>query len=369
MRKIQLFDIKREHEKILSEIKEKVNRAIEMGNFILGEDVKLFEKEVSSFLGTKYAVGVSSGTEALFLSLKALGIKEEDEVITTPFTFIATVEVILRTGAKPVFVDIDKDSLLMDVKKIEEKITKKTKAILPVHLYGNVCDMQKVKNVADRYNLKIIEDCAQSFGSAYAGKKAGNFGDCGCFSFFPAKNLGAFGDAGLIATNDREVYEKVLLLRNHGSVLKYNYKFQGYNARLDTIQAAILRVKLKYIDRFIEKRRKSAQMYFDELEGINEVEFLKVSEKVYHSYNYFTIKVKNRGDLIDFLKDKEVSTAVYYPESLHLLKIYSCLGYKKGDLPVSEEIQNEVLSLPIFASLKEEEIEYICNSIKEFYGY
>jgi len=364
--KIDLVDLKVQYKSIKKEIDLAIKKAINDSDFILGKELKLFEEEIAKYFNVNFAVGVASGTDALFLSLRALDIKDNDEVITTPFTFIATSESIVRVKAKPVFVDIDYDTFNISSKEIEKKITNKTKAILLVHLFGMPCEMNRILEIARKYNLKVIEDCAQSFGSEYKNKKTGTFGDAGCLSFFPSKNLGCFGDGGIVITNNKDVYEKIRILRNHGSIDKYYYKMHGVNSRLDTIQAAILRVKLKYIDKWIEKRIELAKYYNKLLDNKENIITPKIPSYVKHSFNYYTIRVKKHRDFIkDYLKKNGVSCGVYYPLCLHLQDVYKFLGYKPSDFPVAEEAQREVLSLPIYPELSKIKIRIIKNLIEE----
>jgi len=297
--------------------------------------------------------------------LVSLGVGKEDEVITTPFTFIATAEAISRTGARPVFCDIEYNTFNIDPDKIEAKITKRTKAIIPVHLYGLPCDMDKIMDISKEHNLKIIEDCAQSFGSEYKGRKVGSLGDIGCFSFFPGKNLGCYGDGGMIVTSDANIAENIKCLRNHGSTDRYHYRMHGFNSRLDTVQAAILKVKLKYINKWIDLRIKNANYYNGLLKDTSFV--IPVSQDgIKHSFNYYTIRIKKNRDLIQKnLKENNVTCAIYYPLCLHLQDIYKDLGYEQGDFPIAEQSQGEVLSLPMYPELTKEQILEIMNAIKK----
>lgn len=363
--KIPMTDLKIQYESIKSEIDAAIDSVIENSSFILGKDLVDFEAQVASYLGVKYALGVGSGTDALVLSLEAMGIKEGDEVITTPFTFIATAEAIVRVGARPVFVDIDENTYNIDPAKIEEKITARTKAIIPVHLYGLACDMDKIMSIAKKRNLKILEDCAQSFGSLYKNKKVGSIGDCGAMSFFPAKTLGCFGDGGMVVTNSQDIFEKVKLLRNHGSLRKYYYVSRGFNSRLDTIQAAVLNVKIKYIDSWIEQRIKNAALYNKLLSGLDNIRTVFIPEGCKHTFNYYNVRViKGREKVEQALKDNEIAYAVYYPLCLHLQEVYREFGHRVGDFPVSEQAQNETLALPMYPELTEKQIQQIADKIR-----
>ncbi|MEW6685270.1 MAG: DegT/DnrJ/EryC1/StrS family aminotransferase [Candidatus Edwardsbacteria bacterium] len=391
---IPLADLSLQYQRLKPEIDSAIEEVIRESQFILGPQVKELEEEVAKYCGVKYAVGVASGTDALRLALLTCGIGSGDEVITTPFTFIATTETIFQTGAKVIFSDIDFRTYNLDSQQIEEKITSKTKAIVPVHLYGHPAEMDEILGIAEKYNLKVIEDCAQAFGAEYLikyqksniknqklkietqkpttdnkkgeWKKVGSMGDAGCFSFFPAKNLGAYGDGGMIITNDEKIADKIKILRNHGSKIKYFYSENGFNSRLDTIQAAILKVKLKYIEEWNEKRRKNADYYRDFFKN-TEVTVPYVSSNVKHSFNYYTIRVssKFRDTVQKSVNERRIATAIYYPLSLHLQEAYKGLGYKKGDFPVSERMQDEVLSLPMYPELTREQIEEIVEVIRD----
>jgi dTDP-4-amino-4,6-dideoxygalactose transaminase len=362
---IPLTDLKAQYESIKGEIETAITGVLREANFILGKQVGLLEQEIAQYLGVEHAVGVASGTGALVLSLAALGIGKGDEVITTPFTFIATAEAISRAGARPVFCDIDEKTLNIDPEKIEKKITKSTKAILPVHLYGLPCAMDEILSIAKKHNLKIIEDCAQSFGAEYKDKKSGSLGDCGCFSFFPAKNLGCYGDGGMIATNEADLAEKLKILRNHGSKDKYFYVTRGFNSRLDTLQAAIVRVKLKHIDKWVNQRINCAKTYNELLKDIPNLSLLETPDYAKHAFNYYTVRIKKARNAIQgHLKQNGIASAVYYPLCLHLQQVYQELGYKKGDFANAEAAQEEVLSLPIYPELAQEQIQTVAQSLK-----
>jgi len=360
------FDIRRQNELLKKEISAAVAQVIDSGRFILGDNVSSLEQEMAAYCGVKYAVGVASGTDALHLALRACGIKSGDEVITSPFTFVATAEAIAYCGAIPVFADIEPNTFNLAPSSVEKAITKKTKAILPVHLYGQPCEMDKIMALAQKHNLAVIEDCAQSIGAEYKGVKVGAFGQAGCFSFFPTKNLGCFGDGGMVVTNDEGVAEELKVLRGHGSRKTYHYDLIGYNSRLDEIQASVLRVKLGRIEEFTRLRRRNAGLYQNRLKDLSQItlplEFLGSR----HVFNQFTIRVVIRDDLFAFLKIKGVGSMVYYPLSLHLQKAFASLGYKFGDFPESEAAQNEVLSLPIYPELTKPEIEEVCSAIQEY---
>lgn len=363
--KINFVDLKRQYNSIKGEINEKINEVLESQSFILGQNVEAFEKEFAKYCGVKYGVGVASGTDALTLSIKALGIGENDEVITVPNTFIATIDAISRNRARPVFVDIDKKNYNIDPSKIEEKITKKTKAILPVHLYGQPADMDEINKIAEKHDLNIIEDACQSHGAEYRGKKTGSFSDIVCFSFYPGKNLGAYGDGGIVITNDEELAEKLKMQRNYGQKIKYQHDLKGFNSRLDEIQAAVLRVKLKHLDKWNDSRRKNAQIYNELLQDENlKIPIEKHDRK--HVYHVYVIGCERRNELQEFLERGGISTGIHYPIPVHLTKAYSDLGYKEGDFPLTERCSKEILSLPMFPELTEKEIQYICSMIKKF---
>ena len=364
---VPFFDNKKQHSELRAEIDNAVSSVVNSGRFILGDNVKALEEDLAAFCGAKYGVGVASGTDAIHLALLACGIKQGDEVITTPFTFVATIEAICYIGAKPVFVDIDHKTLNINTDKIKKKINRKTKAILPVHLFGQAADMDPILSLAKENNLKVVEDAAQACGAEYKGKKACSLGDAGCLSFFPTKNLGCFGDGGMIITNSEEVAETAKVLRGHGSKVTYHYDLIGYNSRLDEMQAAILRSKLKHLEKWIKAREEKAAIYEKELSSIMEVHKPFVEEGRRHAFNYYTIRAKNRNMLKDHLNSKGIGSMVYYPLSLHLHKAYSFLKYKFGDMPESEAAQEEVLSLPIFPELEEDQIKNVCHEINSFY--
>jgi dTDP-4-amino-4,6-dideoxygalactose transaminase len=366
--KIPLVDLKAQYGSIKTEIDNAIRSVIGNTQFILGPEVAAFESEIATYCETKFAVGVASGTDALLLALLACNIQPGDEVITTPFTFIATAEVITQCGALPVFVDIDPKTYNIDPTKIELKVTKKTRAIIPVHLYGQPADMDPILELGKKYNLKVIEDCAQALGAKYKGKKVGSLGDAGCLSFFPSKVLGAYGDGGMVVTNNPEIAEKVAMLRNHGCQQKYYHFMPGFNSRLDEFQAAILRVKLRHLDEWIELRRQKVSVYsrlFDQIDGVQPP---YAAPDSHHVFNYYTIRLQNgklnRDKLQPYLHSQGIATAIYYPLSLHLQQVYKSLGHKPGDFPESEKAQEEVLSLPIYPELGDDEIERIVGAIR-----
>jgi dTDP-4-amino-4,6-dideoxygalactose transaminase len=381
--RVPLLDLKRRYNLIKKEIDTAIEKVITSQHFILGEEVKQLESEISKYCNTKYAVAVASGTDAILLSLRNLGVGRGDFVITTPFTFFATAGAIHNVGAIPVFVDIKPDTYNIDPKKIKALLEEKTfhtqrlkieisriKAIIPVHLYGQMADMDPIIDIANKCNLDVIEDACQAIGAEYKGKKAGSIGSLGCFSFFPTKNLGTYGDGGMVTANEKNLAEKLRNLRVHGAENGYYHLSIGYNSRLDTMQAAILLAELPYLDNWNKKRKENARLYSDLLKDIEEIDCPYVSRKHKHIFHQYTIRIKNnrRNELVSFLARKGIGSKVYYPLPLHLQKCFSSLNYKKGDFPVSEVAAEEVLSLPIFPELNDEEIKYVCDSIKAFIG-
>lgn len=367
---VPLLDLKKQYDKIKDEIQEVINGVLDSTQYIMGEDVEKLEEEIAAYNNTDYAIGVASGTDALLLSLAAMDIGPGDEVIVPTFTFFATAGVVSRLGAIPVFADIDPITYNITAEEIKDKITDKTKAVIPVHLYGQPVEMDKVMKIADRYNLKVIEDACQAIGAEYKDIKVGNFGDTAALSFFPSKNLGAYGDGGMILTNDKTLADRVKRLRVHGAEPKYFHQEVGYNSRLDSIQAAVLRVKLKYLDQWNSGRQKVANIY-DKLfkeKGLNDKIILpqKQVEDSTHVYHQYVIKVQDRDRLRQYLKENGVSTAIYYPKTLHLQECYENLGYNKGDLLVAEKSSEEVVALPIDPSLTDEQIIHVIETINEF---
>lgn len=358
---IPMVDLKAQYESLKNEFELALREILESGHFILGANVSSFEEEIAAFVGVRYAVGVASGTDALYLSMKALGISRGDEVITTPFSFIAAAEAIAYNGAVPVFADIDRETLNIDPSGIEEKITSRTKAILPVHIFGQPAEMDEILSIAGKHRLKVIEDCAQAFGAKYQGNMVGSFGETGCFSFYPSKNLGAYGDGGIITTGDPEIYRMLKLLRNHGSEGGYQHKFIGFNSRLDEIQAAILRIKLKHIDGYGNERRKIAKLYSSLICGV--VQCPADTHDSFHVYNQYTIRTPRREEAQKALTEKAISSVIYYPVPIHLQEAFGYLGYKKGDFPQCEAASEEVLSLPIYPELGPEKVRFISDAI------
>ncbi len=362
---IPVFDLKRQYVYLKAELDGAFTNVFDSGNFVLGENVRLFEEEFANYLDARFSVGVGSGTEALHLSLKACNIGHGDEVITVPNTAVPTISAISSAGARPVLVDVTPDTYTIDTKKIEKEITNKTKAILPVHMYGHSAEMEQIMKLAEAYNLRIIEDACQAHGAQYNGKNAGTSGDMGCFSFYPTKNLGAYGDGGIVVTNDEELYNKLLMLRNYGEVKKFTSKIEGFNSRLDEIQAAFLRVKLKYLDEWTNKRREIATRYQQLLFNSN-VQLPSERQWAKHVYHLFVIRTNRRDALKDYLQEHGVGTHIHYPIPVHLQEAYKKLGYKAGDFPISERNAGEILSLPIYPELTTEEIETVAGLIMEF---
>jgi len=367
MMKIPLLNLKRQYNLLKNEIDKALEGVLDSQSFVLGEDVRKLEEEIAGYCMTKCGVGVASGTDALFLSLKVLGIKEGDEVITTPLTFIATAEAISYLGARPVFVDVDRDTYNIDPSLIEEKITDRTRAILPVHLYGQCADMDPIVKIAKRHDLKVIEDCAQAIGAFYKGRRAGSMGDAGCISFFPSKNLGGFGDGGMVVTNDRDLYDKIRVLRVHGSRERYLHEMIGYNSRLDNLQAAILRVKLRYLDSWIEARARIAGFYAKEFSGLN-IRTPFVPGHNTHTYHLYAATAPYRDNIVKHLLSSGIESRVYYPVPLHLQRCYSGLGHRKGEFPVTEWVSENIFSIPVYPELKSDEAKEIVDTVKGFFA-
>lgn len=362
---VPILDLTAQYNSIKSEIDIAIARVVDSQHFILGPEVKSFEKEVAAYCGAKYAVGVASGTDALILSLKAFGIGEGDEVITTPFTFFATAESISLVGAKPVFVDVDPKTYCINPSLVEDKITKKTKAIIPVHLFGQCADMDAILEIAQRYSLKVIEDAAQAMGAVYKGRQAGSMGDTGALSFFPSKNLGGFGDGGMVITNNKKIADKVRILRVHGSKIRYIHSVIGANSRMDALQAAVLRVKLKYLDKWLDGRRKVAKYYNERLKDLPVITPYVPPSNI-HTYHLYVLRVKPSPEkLAKFLNDAGVEARTYYPVPLHLQECYKGLGYKKGYLPESESASPQTVAIPLYPELGAKEQKFITDHIIE----
>ena len=363
------LDLKAQFAGIRDEVVSAITEVLESQHFILGPEVEAFEREVAGRVGARFAVGCASGSDALLLALLALEVRPGDEVITTPFTFVATAGAIARIGAKPVFVDIDPTTFNVDPAQIESAITPRTRAILPVHLFGLAADMDTILNIAAKRELPVIEDAAQSIGARYRELAVGNLGAMGCFSFFPSKNLGGAGDGGMITTNDQKLGEKLRLLRAHGSRKKYEYEIVGINSRLDALQAAILRVKLRHLEAWTDGRRRNADRYralFTEFALTEQVMLAQVPSERTHVYNQFVIRVAERDALRAFLKERGIPTEVYYPSPLHLERAFQYLGYDAGSFPAAEAASKQVIALPIYPELREEQQRSIVSAIAEF---
>ncbi|HXI74468.1 MAG TPA: DegT/DnrJ/EryC1/StrS family aminotransferase [Pyrinomonadaceae bacterium] len=359
---IQLVDLKAQYDTIRDEITEAIQSVIESSAFVGGNAVREFEKEFAAYCDVKACVGVGNGTDAIYLVLRALGIGTGDEVITVAHTFIATSEAISMTGARPVFVDIREDTMLMDPVLIEKAITPRTKAIVAVHLYGQPCDMDAIMQIAERHGLKVIEDAAQAHGARWRGRRVGSIGDAACFSFYPGKNLGAFGDAGAVVSNDVELLEKVRMLANHGRLEKYTHKMEGVNSRLDGLQAAILRVKLRHLDNWNESRRRHADFYFEALTG-GDLQMPVVHEHAEPVWHLFVVRVSDRAGLQAALKQEGIATGVHYPVPLHQQPAYEDFGIARESLPVTDLVAGRVVSLPMYPELTSAQLETIVNAI------
>jgi dTDP-4-amino-4,6-dideoxygalactose transaminase len=365
------FSLTRQNAELEKELTKVILEVIRGGQFILGENVAKLEKEIADLCGVDYAIGVGNGSDALFLALLACGVGPGDEVITTPFTFFATAGSIAHTGAKPVFCDIDPGTFNIDPSKIEDVITERTKAILPVHLYGQAADMDPINSIAKKHNLYVIEDAAQAIGAKYKGRPVGSLGDVACFSFFPTKNLGAFGDGGMLTTNDPELEARIRILRVHGAKKKYHHEILGCNSRLDALQAAILSVKVKYLGDWTEARRSLAEGYREKLRAAGDaIVQPAVMDGAYHVYHQYTVRVSHRDAVQEELKSKGIASTVYYPLPLHLQPVFNNLGYKPGDFPESEKAAREALSLPMFPELKPSEqdrvVEELCDIVRSY---
>lgn len=393
---VKLLDLTRQYELLKDRLEPAILNQMASGMYVMGKTVTDFEAKFADYIGVKHAISVNSGTDALVIVLKALGIKEGDEVITTPFTFFATAETIAMIGAKPVFVDIEENTYNIDTSKIEDKITDKTKAILPVHIFGHPANMDEIRDLADKYNLVVIEDACQAVGAEYKGKKVGALGNAACFSFFPTKNLGAFGDGGMITTNDDNIAIVCKALREHGMaqngakarvVLEgveddladtvspdglYNpYKYYNYliayNSRLDALQAVVLDIKLDYLDEFNEKREKIAEFYESKLGGCNKLITPKQANNVKSVWHQYAFRCEEKDEVGNYLTSKNVGSAAFYPVPLHLQKAFTYLGYKVGDLPVAEKVSKQTVCLPIFPELEEDELSYVTECILDYF--
>lgn len=368
--KIPFLDLSRQYQEIKDQMHAALEETFERGDFILGKEEALFETEFAKYCHRRFCVGVNSGTDALFLGLLSLGIGAQDEVIVPAFTYIATSLAVTYALAKPVFVDIEEKTYNIDAAKVEKAITKKTKAIIPVHLYGQPADMKPLLDIAGKYNLKVIEDTAQAHGAQYRVSAdkwqiSGSMGDMGCFSFYPTKNLGAFGDAGAVVTDDEQVYKKLLMLRDYGRKSRYEHIILGYNSRLDTVQAAILRLKLRRLDEWNDLRQHNARMYTDRLKDIQGLSVPYTADYARHVYHIYAVRVKERDKVISELAKADIGVLVHYPIPLHLQEVYRGLGYRPGDFPVAEKVCSQVLSLPMYPHLQENQIEFVAGTLKK----
>jgi dTDP-4-amino-4,6-dideoxygalactose transaminase len=365
--KIGFVDLKRQYDGIKPEIDQAISDVLDETSFILGEKVKGFEKEFAAFCRSRHCIGVDSGTSALALCLEACGVGAGDEVLTVPNTFIATVLSISWSGARPIFVPIDPDTYTMDPERIEGAITNKTKAIMPVHLYGQVCDMKPITEIAEKHDLKIVEDACQAHGAERGGKRAGSFGDAAAFSFYPGKNLGAYGDGGAVVTGNAEIDKRIRMLRDYGQKKKYHHEMMGYNRRLDGLQAAILSVKLKRLDEWNDMRRANAKLYYKLLDVPGKrIRTPVEAPDSRHIYHIYALRTDSRDGLMRLLGENGIASGIHYPIPVHMQKAYSGLGYKRGDFPITEKYAGQILSIPMFPELKKEEIEFIAEMVNSY---
>jgi dTDP-4-amino-4,6-dideoxygalactose transaminase len=371
-KQVPLLDLRAQHETIRDAVIAEMIRVVDSQKFILGDDVRALEGEIAAYCNTPYAIGCASGSDALFLALLAGGIGHGDKVLTTPYTFFATVGAIVRAGATPVFADIEENTFNLDMTQAADVLDRhpEVKAVIPVHLFGGCADMDALLSLTRDRNIFVIEDAAQSIGSEYKGRRAGSLGDIGCFSFFPSKNLGAFGDGGIVTTTSQVLAEKLSALRVHGSRRKYYHDWVGVNSRLDALQAAVLRVKLKHLDDWTSSRQRNADLYRKHLSRLQApvTQPMPTPYQTRHIYNQFVINGERRDELQAFLKSNGIGSEVYYPLPMHLQKCFSDLGHKQGDFPVSERLASTSLALPVYPEIAEEDIAYVCETIKEFYS-
>lgn len=360
---VPFLDLHAQYQSIKPEVDQAIKNVLDRQSFILGEELEQFEKEFADYLGVKYVVGVASGTDALILSLIALGLGRGDEVITPVNSFIATTTAIIQTGATPVFVDCDPNTYQIDAEQVSTKITKKTKAILPVHLYGAPFDIEKIQKLTKKNNLLLVEDAAQAHGATFDDKKIGSFGDLAAWSFYPSKNMGAYGDGGAVSTNNEELYKKLNKLRNYGQVRKYYHQTYGINSRLDEIQAAVLRVKLRHLDNWNKKRNEIAEKY---KVAVKSYKFQEIISGATSSYHIFSIEHPSRDKLQKYLSEKGIQSLIHYPVPIHLQEVYKHLRHKKGDFPVSERLADEVLSIPMYSELSNEQTNHIVDCLNSF---
>ncbi|MEO0281640.1 MAG: DegT/DnrJ/EryC1/StrS family aminotransferase [candidate division WOR-3 bacterium] len=367
MVKVPFLDLKAQYHSIKDEVDRKLVEVCENTAFSMGPFVEEFEKKFAEYLGVKHFVATSTGTSALHSALLAFGIGNGDEVLVPVNTFTATAEAVVMVGARPVFVDNDPLTYNMDISKIEQLITHKTRAIIPVHLYGQPIDMEKIVEIASKHNLIVIEDCAQAHGAKFKGKMVGTFGHAACFSFYPGKNLGSYGEGGGVATNSDEIAEKIDKIRNHGSKIKYVHEFVGYNYHMHGFQGAVLTIKLKYLDGWNKKRREIAEKYNQKLKEIKDLALPYIQKECEHVFHLYVVRTSYREELKQFLNDNGVGTNIHYPYPLHLQESYKFLGYKQGDFPVAEDYAPKLLSLPMFPEMTDEQVDYVVEKIKEFY--
>jgi len=365
---VPLLDLNAQYTDILDDIRLEIEKVYASHAYKLGPQVREFEKDIEKFCQVEHAVGCASGTDALILALLALGISDGDEVITTPFTFFATAGSIHRVGAKPVFVDVDARTYNIDPQLIKAAITEKTKAIMPVHLFGQCSDMDSIMQIASEHNLKVIEDNAQGIGAKFNGKIAGTIGDIGTLSFFPSKNLGAMGDAGMCLTNNKELADKMYQLRVHGENPQYYHRWVGLNSRLDTIQAAVLLVKLRSLEKWSLQRRQHAEYYHTHLKDISSIKLPYIDKRAESIFNQFTIVTEERDELMKHLRNNNIGCGIYYPVPLHLQDCFLYLDHKKGDFPISEKLAESVLSIPVYSELSDEQLKYVVGKIRNFYS-
>jgi len=367
-REVKFVDLNRQYQSIKEEVNAAIQKVLEKGDFILGDSVKEFEASFARFCNSKYAVGVDNGTTALELALKTLEIGPGDEVITVANTFIATTLAISAVGATVVLVDAYPDTQLIDISKVEAALTKKTKAILPVHLFGQTVDMDAVMDIAKRHNLFVVEDCSQAHGATHNGKICGTFGDIACFSLYPGKNLGAYGDAGVLVTNSEAYQKKLMMMRNYGSTVKYYHDFLGKNARLDTVQAAVLNVKLKYLDSWNAKRNANAAKYNEMLKGVGDLKLPTTKPYNYAVHHLYVVQTDRRDELQKYLNSKGVQCVIHYPIPVHLQKAYADLNKPAGSFPVTETLATRILSLPMHPDLTPDDIAYVVSTVKDFFN-
>ena len=366
--RVPFLDLKTQYLTIKDDVKRAIDEVCEATAFAGGPFVERFEKDFAAFCGSKYCVGVGNGTDAIWLALLGLGIGEGDEVITAPSTFVATAEAISFAGADPVFVDIEPDTCNMNPKILEYAITPRTKAVIPVHLFGQPADMDPILEIAKKHNLAVLEDACQAHGALYKGKKAGTMGVAGCFSFYPGKNLGAFGEAGAVVTDNEELAKKIKVLRDHGQPQKYHHDVIGWNGRMDGIQGAVLSVKLRHLDKWNEARRANAKKYDKLLAGVNGIRLPVEKDYARHVYHLYAVRDPKRNALMAYLNDRGVATGIHYPVPLHMTKAYAYLNHKTGSFPVAELAASEFVSLPMYPELTGDQIAYVCDCIKEFHS-